>query len=62
MGAGATAALSVSLGDLLLKCQRPASEACVWGKAYLPVSLAFTFVMLGVPVFVVTLVLLRRRR
>lgn len=57
---GAVAALSVPLGNLWLKCQQPTSEACVWSKAYLPVSLGLTAVILGVPVFVVTLVLLRR--
>jgi hypothetical protein len=32
----------------------------VWSKAYLPLSIGFTSVMLGIPVFVVTLMLLRR--
>jgi hypothetical protein len=59
--AGALAALSVSYGNLWLKCQQPASEACVWTRSYLPLSLGFTFVFLGVPVFVVALILLRRR-
>ncbi|MFN2566646.1 MAG: hypothetical protein ABR499_16740 [Gemmatimonadaceae bacterium] len=58
--AGVVAMLSVPLGNLWLKCQQPTSEACVWSKAYLPVSLGLTFVTLGVPVFVVALVLLRR--
>jgi hypothetical protein len=57
---GALAALAVPYGNLLLKCQQPASEACVWTKAYLPLSLGFTAVILGVPVFIVTLMLLRR--
>lgn len=58
--AGATAAIAVSLGNLWLKCLQPASEACVWTRAYLPLSLAVSFVILGVPVFVVTLLLLGR--
>jgi hypothetical protein len=57
---GTVAALAVSLGNLWLKCLQPASEACVWTRAYLPLSLAVTFAILGVPVFVVTLVLLGR--
>jgi hypothetical protein len=57
---GAVATVSVPLGNLWLNCQQPASEACVWSKAYLPRSLGLTAVILGVPVFIVTLVLLRR--
>lgn len=57
---GALAALAVPYGNLWIKCQAPTSEACVWSKAYLPLSLGLTAVILGVPVFVVTLMLLRR--
>ena len=57
---GLIAALMVSYGNLWLKCLQPTSEACVWSKAYLPLSLALSLVILGVPVFVVTLLLLRR--
>jgi len=31
-------AAGVPLLELWIKCQRPASEACVWAKAYLPLS------------------------
>lgn len=58
--AGVVAALAVPFGNLWLKCQVPTSEACVWSKAYLPLSLGLTTVILGVPVFIVTLMLLRR--
>lgn len=58
--AGVVAALAVPAGNLWLKCQVPTSEACVWTKAYLPLSLGLTTVILGVPVFIVTLMLLRR--
>jgi hypothetical protein len=54
------AALVVPFGNLWLKCQQPTSEACVWSKTYLPLSIGFTSVILGIPVFVVTLMLLRR--
>ena len=57
---GAVAALAVALGNLWIKCLQPAAEACIWSKAYLPVSLGFTAIFLGVPVFIVTLILLRR--
>jgi hypothetical protein len=57
---GVVATLAVPYGNLWLKCQQATSEACVWSKAYLPLSLGLTFVILGVPVFVVTLILLRR--
>lgn len=60
MLAGVLAALAVPYGNLWLKCQVATSEACVWSKAYLPLSLGLTAVTLGVPVFVVTLLLLRR--
>ncbi len=57
----ALAALAVPYGNLWLKCQQPTAEACVWTKAYLVPSLGLTAVTLGIPVFVVTLILLRRR-
>jgi hypothetical protein len=57
---GVLASLAVPYGNLWLKCQVPTSEACVWSKAYLPLSLGLTAVILGVPVFVVALMLLRR--
>jgi hypothetical protein len=58
--AGASGTLAVPYGNLWLKCQQPTSEACVWSKAYLLPSLGLTTFTLGIPVFVVTLVLLRR--
>jgi hypothetical protein len=33
--------------DLVLACRVPASEACVWGKAYFPLSLGLSLVLLG---------------
>ena len=59
-GVGLVATLVVPFGNLWLKCQLPTSEACVWSKAYLPLSLAFTAVILGLPSFILTLFLLRR--
>lgn len=33
--------------DLMLACRAPSSEACVWGKAYLPLTLGLSLVLLG---------------
>ena len=33
--------------DLVLACRRPISEACVWGKAYFPLTLGVSVVILG---------------
>lgn len=33
--------------DLALACRTPDSEACVWGKAYLPLTVGLSGVLLG---------------
>ena len=33
--------------DLALACRAPQSEACVWGKAYLPLSLGISIPLIG---------------
>lgn len=33
--------------DLTLACRAPDSEACVWGKAYLPFTVGLSVVLLG---------------
>ena len=33
--------------DVALSCRVPDSEACVWGKAYLPLSLGLSIPMIG---------------
>ena len=35
-------ALVFALGDVLLDCRAPTSEACVWGKALWPVTIALS--------------------
>lgn len=35
------------LVDVALACRAPISEACVWGKAYLPLTLGVSMVVLG---------------
>jgi len=37
---GVLVALGVPYGELWRACRAPTSEACVWGKSLLPVSLA----------------------
>jgi hypothetical protein len=43
--------LAVGVGypyiDLALKCRNPASEACVWGKAYCALTLGASVVLIG---------------
>jgi hypothetical protein len=59
------AAVLVGLGlpqvEVALACRRPLSEACVWGHAYLPLNVAATLLLLGVPTFLVIIWLLGRR-
>jgi hypothetical protein len=33
--------------DLALACRNATSEACVWGKAYLPLTLGLSLVLIG---------------
>jgi hypothetical protein len=33
--------------DVALACRAPISEACVWGKAYFPLTLSVSVVVLG---------------
>lgn len=47
---GLTAGIGYPLVDLALACRVPISEACVWGKAYLPLTLSVSVVVLGGPV------------
>ena len=59
------AAVVVGVGlpqiEIALACRHPLSEACVWGHAYLPLNVAATVLLLGVPTFLVVAWLLGRR-
>ena len=60
-------ALAVGLGaplvELALDCRRYDSEGCVWGRAYLPLSLAIGLVVFAPAVYgVLTLIAALRRR
>ena len=46
VGLAVAIGLVIALAELALDCRAPASEGCVWGKAYLPLSL-------GIGLFVV---------
>jgi hypothetical protein len=48
--------------DLGLACRSPASEACVWGKAYLPLTLGVSVVLLGGLVAALLYAVLTRKR
>jgi hypothetical protein len=44
---GLTAGVGYPFVDVALACRVPLSEACVWGKAYLPLTLGVSVVVLG---------------
>lgn len=45
--AGLTVGIGYPFVDVALACRAPFSEACVWGKAYLPLTLGLSVVILG---------------
>lgn len=49
LGVGLAAGFGYPLVDLALACRVPVAEACVWGKAYLPLTLGVSVVLLGGP-------------
>ena len=44
---GAAVGVAYPFIDLALSCRVPHSEACVWGKAYFPLTLGVSIVLLG---------------
>lgn len=44
---GLTVGIGYPFVDITLACRAPISEACVWGKAYLPLTLSVSVVLLG---------------
>jgi hypothetical protein len=44
---GAVVGTAYPFIDLALACRAPQSEACVWGKAYLPLSLGISIPLIG---------------
>jgi hypothetical protein len=47
LAVGALVGVGYPIVDVLMACRAPDSEACVWGKAYLPLSLALSVPLLG---------------
>ena len=50
---GAVVGTAYPFVDLALACRAPESEGCVWGKAYLPLSLGISIPLIGGVVAVV---------
>ena len=59
---GALVGIAYPLIDLAVACRLPSSEACVWGKSYLPLTIALSLVLLGGATAALTYALLRWRR
>ena len=47
LAVGAVAGVAWPLLDVAMSCRVPASEACVWGKAYLPLTLGISIPVVG---------------
>jgi hypothetical protein len=60
LAAAGLAGLGHPVLDLLLKCRAPFSEACVWARAYLPLTLGLELLLVGIPVFLLAYWLLGR--
>jgi hypothetical protein len=63
--AGAAIGVGYPYVEIALACREPASEACVWGKAYFSLTLTVSLVLLGpvaAGVVYALLAWLRRRR
>jgi hypothetical protein len=58
---GAIVAVAYPFADLAWSCRFPESEACVWGKAYLPLSLVLSVALIGSIVAALTYAILVRR-
>jgi len=61
---GLIVGIAYPIVDVGLACRVPTSEACVWGKAYLPLTLAVSEVLLGgiVTILVYAALMWRRRQ
>lgn len=47
LSVGLIAGVGYPFVDVALACREPISEACVWGKAYFPLTLGLSVVVLG---------------
>jgi len=64
LAVGLMAGVGYPFVDLGLACRVPISEACVWGKAYFPLTLGLSVVVLGGAVtgLLYAVLIWRRRR
>jgi len=46
---GAGVACGVAYAEMWLKCRTPSSEACVWGHAFLRLTVVVYLIIFGVP-------------
>jgi hypothetical protein len=59
---GLLAGIAYPVVDVALACRIPISEACVWGKAYLPLTIGVSLVLVGGVVSALTYALLTWKR
>ncbi len=52
--------LAAPYAELAVYCRAPVSEACVWGRAYLPLTRPVYFVLFGLLAYAVLSLLARR--
>lgn len=64
IGVGLVVGIGYPFVDVALACRVPISEACVWGKAYLPLTLGVSVLVLGGAVtgLLYAVMIWRRRR
>lgn len=63
LAVGLVAGIGYPVVDVALACRVPISEACVWGKAYFPLTLGLSVVLVGgVVTGSLYAVFMRRRR
>jgi hypothetical protein len=62
LAAGVAVGVAYPYIEIALACRAPASEACVWGKAYFSLTLTVSLVFVGPVVVVVAYALLARLR
>lgn len=58
---GLAVGIAYPFADRWLACRVPVSEACVWGKAYFPLTLGVSIVLLGGITAGILYAVLRRR-
>jgi MFS family permease len=58
---GVAAGAALPFIDVAIACRAPESEACVWGKAYLPLSLGISIAIIGSAVAMLVYALLAWR-